>query len=143
MLHYHIPNYCVGAIVQRFSKKFYLRTQNTTKRIFWSLDHQTDDEILDLTQKELEKAQVKLQDATAKRSFIDNYRRAKTEIIAKSDHLAGYELVQADQMPSNTEILAAWLIKNQTKAILSTDNVVMDFRAPIEIEALLAPQNLM
>ena len=119
------------------------RTQNTVKRIFWSLDHQTDDEILDATYRELEQANIKLQNSLVKRNFCENYRRAKTELIAKNPNLIGYEMVQPDQMPGDDEILAAWLIKNQTKAITSSDSVIMDFRAPIEMEALLVPQNLM
>ena len=113
------------------------------KRIFWSVDHQTDNEILDSTKQDLERADITLETVQDRKSFLQQYKRAKLQIIAESPHLDGYELVQPDQLPSEDMILAAWLVQNQSKAISSPEMAFMDFRAPIEIEALLVPQNLL
>ena len=107
------------------------------------MDHQTDNEILDASKEELSRAGIALETGQDRRLFVHQYKKAKLQLIAQSPHLEGYELVQPDQAPSDDMILAAWLVQNQSKAISSPEMAFMDFRAPIEIEALLVPQNLL
>ena len=92
---------------------------------------------------DLIRVNLDLNSNAVKASAIQEYRKAKLELVASSTHLQGYELVQPDQMPTDDLILAAWLIRNQTKALTSPDKTFMDFRAPIEFEALIMPQNLL
>ena len=119
------------------------RSVSSMKRIFWSVDHQTDNEILDATKDELARADIALETGNDRRLFIQQYKRAKLQLISESPHLEGYELTPPDQLPNDDMILAAWLVQNQTKAISAPDMAFMDFKAPIEIEALLVPRNLL
>ena len=64
-------------------------------------------------------------------------------MMTQSDQLKmDYEPVQDDQFPSPDGSIAAWLMKNQTKAMASEQMRFMDFQAPIEMEALIIPSAL-
>ena len=92
---------------------------------------------------EIRKAKSSLATAKAKADFLAEYKKAKLALITKCPHLNNYELVQSDQLPSKDLSLAAWLIRNQTRAFGTEEATFMDFRAPIELEALIVPRNLL
>ena len=123
--------------------KLSFRLENAPKRIFWSIDHQTDDEIIELAYPAIKKAKTSLNTAKARADFLAEYKKAKLALIAKCPHLTNYEMVQTDQLPSKDLSLAAWLIRNQTRAFATEEITFMDFRAPIELEALVVPRNLL
>ena len=91
----------------------------------------------------IKKAKTSLNTAKARADFLVEYKKAKLALIAKCPHLINYELVQSDQLPATDLSLAAWLIRNQTRAFATEEVTFMDFRAPIELEALIVPRNLL
>ena len=107
------------------------------------MDHHDDATMIEEAMPELRKAGVSLHSAQARADFLSQYKRAKLELIAKSSSLADYEIVKDDQMPLADTSLAAWLIRNQSKAMASEKMIFLDFRAPIEIEALLISDDVM
>ena len=107
------------------------------------LDHQDDATLIKEVAPELAKANVTLETAESRKSFLSQYKRAKLELIARSRSFADYEIVKDDQMPTQETSLAAWLIKNQSKAIAANKTAFFDFRAPIEWEALLVSDDVM
>ena len=119
------------------------RTENAPKIIFWSNDHQTDEQIIEAVTPAIRRAGTSLTTVTARKKFLSDYKRAKLEIIAKCPDLKGYEVVESDQRPSDDLSLAAWLIKNQTRAMASERQTFMDFQAPVEFEALLVPKSFL
>ena len=91
----------------------------------------------------IRRAKSSLNTVAARADFLQKYKKAKLNLIARCPHLKGYELAQPDQLPNSDIPLAQWLIRNQTRAF-GTDKVTfMDFQAPIEIEALIVPNNLL
>ena len=119
------------------------RNTDAPKRIFWSKDHQTDEEIIEEVYPAIRNANTSLNTVANRNKLIQDYRKAKLELIAECPNFQGYELVQDDQLPTDTVSLAAWLVKNQTKSMASENTVFMDFKAPLEFEAMLVPKNAM
>ena len=119
------------------------RSTDALKQIFWSLDHQTDDEIIERAYPAITSAGVNFSNQDVRREFVQEYRRVKLELIAQVPNLAKYELMPRDQSPDHNLSLAAWLVRNQVKALGTERMVFMDFEAPIEIEALMLPDALM
>ena len=107
------------------------------------MDHHDDATMIEEAIPELAKVGVTLHSAQARNDFLAQYKRAKLELVAKSNLLADYEIVKDDQMPLHDTSLAAWLVRNQTKAMASEKMTFIDFRAPIEIEALLISDDVM
>ena len=107
------------------------------------MDHHDDATMIEEATPELARAGVSLHSAEARADFLAQYKRAKLELVAKSNLLSEYELVKDDQMPELDTSLAAWLVRNQSKAMASEKMVFIDFRAPIEIEALLISDDIM
>ena len=122
---------------------FCFRNTDTPKRIFWSKDHQTDEEIIEEVYPAIRHANTSLNTVAVRNKLIRDYRKAKLELIAESPNLQGYELVQDDQMPTDNMSLATWLVRNQTKVMTSERMVFMDFKAPLEFEAVLVPKSAM
>ena len=133
----------VNRQIKFFSKFFLFRLTNAPNRIFAMMDHQDDATIIKAAAPELAKANVTLESTESRLSFLSQYKRAKLELIARSKSFADYEIVKDDQMPSKDTTLAAWLIKNQSKAIAANKTTFIDFRAPIEWEALLVSDDVM
>ena len=119
------------------------RLQDAPKRIFWSVDHQTDEEIIEQSYPEIRRAGSSLNTVAVRSDFLIKYKKAKLELIAKCSHLQGYELAPPDQIPTQDLALAQWLIRNQSRAFGTNQVTFLDFRAPIEIEALIVPNNLL
>ena len=119
------------------------RLQDAPKRIFWSLDHQTDEDIIEHAYPAIRRAGSSLNTVAVRADFLRKYKKAKLELIAKCTHLKGYELAQPDQIPTLEGSLAQWLVRNQSRALGTEQATFMDFRAPIEIEALIVPNNLL
>ena len=113
------------------------------KRVFFSLDHQSDEQILARAEPALERADVVMATEKDRKDFVDQYRREKLKLIMQQLNLPEYELVSDDQMPSRDITMAAWLIRNQTKALATEKMILLDFRAPIEFEAFLVPDDIM
>ena len=107
------------------------------------MDHHDDATMIEDVTPELARAGITLHSAEARKSFLAQYKRAKLEMIAKSNSFIDYEIVKDDQMPNLDMSLAAWLIRNQQKAMASENMTFIDFRAPIEIEALLVSDDVM
>ena len=107
------------------------------------MDHQDDAAIIEDATVDLRKFKVSLHSAEARTSFLAQYKRAKLEMIVQSDPFTDYEIVKDEQMPTMETTLAAWLIRNQAKAMLSEKQVFLDFRAPIEIEALMVSDDVL
>ena len=78
-----------------------------------------------------------------RQDFVRDYRRAKLELIAQVPNLVKYEVMSRDQSPDENLSLAAWLVRNQVKALGTERMVFMDFEAPIEFEALMLPDDIM
>ena len=117
--------------------------QDAPKRIFWFLDHQTDEEIIEQAYPAIRQAGSSLNTVAVRADFLRKYKKAKLELMAKCSHLQGYELAQSDQIPNSEVSLAQWLIRNQTRAFGTEKATFMDFQAPIELEALIVPKNLL
>ena len=107
------------------------------------MDHQDDASTIEDAMVDLHKFKVSLHTAEARNAFLSQYKRAKLDLIANSASFTDYEIVKDDQMPNHDTTLAAWLVKNQNKAMTSEKMVFLDFRAPIEIEALLVSDDVM
>ena len=119
------------------------RSTEALKQIFWSLDHQTDDEIIERAYPAITAAGANVSSHNVRQEFVQDYRRAKLELIAQVPNLAKYELMSKDQAPDQNLSLAAWLVRNQVKALGTERMVFMDFEAPIEFEALMLPDAVM
>ena len=135
--------YRLSMIYHRKVNPLSFRVTNAPKRIFWSVDHQTDADIIERAYPTLRAAGISLNNPADRKKFVADYRKAKLQLIVEQSNLEGYELLQDDQLPDTEVNLSTWLIKNQTKALASEDMVFMDFRAPIEIEAFLVPDSVM
>ena len=107
------------------------------------MDHQDDASIIEDAAADLRKENVSLHSSEARNSFLAQYKRAKLDRIVKLTSFADYEIVNDNQMPNVDTTLAAWLIRNQTKVLTSEKTVFLDFRAPIELEALLVSDDVM
>ena len=107
------------------------------------MDHHDDASMIEEAYPELNKAGVSLSSADSRSSFLAQYKRAKLEMIAKLPSFTDYEIVKDDQMPTQDTTMAAWLIRNQSKIISMEKTAFLDFRAPIEIEALLVSDDVM
>ena len=107
------------------------------------MDHQDDATLLEEAKSDLAKVNITLGSNESRKAFLTQYKRAKLELIAKSPFFTDYEIVNDDQMPSSDTTLAAWLIRNQSKAIAANKTVFIDFRAPIEWEVLLVSDDVM
>ena len=107
------------------------------------LDHQDDATIIEMATPDLRKAGVSLYSPESRTSFLAQYKKAKLDLIAKNPLFRAYELVNEDQRPTTDTTLASWLIRNQAKALASEKMVFIDFRAPIEWEALLVSDDVM
>ena len=116
------------------------RNINEPKRIFWFKDHQTDSDIVEEVYPYLRQAGTSISTVEVRSKLIRDYKKAKLELISQCEHLQGYELVQDDQLPADSMALSAWLVRNQTRAMATEQVVFMDFKAPLEIEALLVPK---
>ena len=106
-------------------------------------DHRTDEDIVEKSYPQIREAGVALATAEARANFIHDYKVAKLKMIARLDAFSDYEVVKDDQIPDADTTLASWLIKNQAKALNTEQMVLIDFRAPIEIEALLVQDEVM
>ena len=91
----------------------------------------------------MERDDIVLATEQDKADFIDQYRKEKLKLVMERLNQPGYELVNEDQLPSRDITIAAWLIRNQTKALATEKMIFLDFRAPIEIEAFLVPDDIM
>ena len=108
------------------------------------MDHVTDDQILAPAIFLDGQAKIHLEDQNNRSELIRQLRKAKTNLFMASPKLKkNYEAVQEDQYPSPDVPLAAWLMKNQTKAMANEQLQFMDFRAPIEMECLILPSKAM
>ena len=119
------------------------RAATAVKRVFYTVDHQTDEQILRRAEPALERADIVIADENDQKLFVDFYRREKLKLIMSQLNQSEYEMVQEDQLPTRDLTMAAWLIKNQTKALATEKMTFLDFRAPIEIEAFLVPDDVM
>ena len=106
-------------------------------------DHQTNDDIIERSFAALQQAGVKLNSPKDQEAFCAEYRKIKLEAIASMLKNHGYEIISANQMPEKDCVLATWLIKNQTKALATEEMTFLDFRAPIEMQALMLSDNVM
>ena len=110
------------------------------KRVFWSMDHITDDQIVAPVRFLASQANINLEEGDNRAELIKQIRKAKTNLYMASPLLRNrYEAVQDDQYPSPDVPLATWLMKNQNKAMANEQIQFMDFRAPIEMECLILP----
>ena len=123
--------------------KLLFRIANAPKRVFFSVDHQTDEQILKRTEPALERDDIVLATEQDKNNFVDQYRKEKLKLIMEQLNHPEYEMVQEDQLPTRGITMAAWLIRNQTKALATEKMIFLDFRAPIEFEAFLVPDDIM
>ena len=119
------------------------RLTNAPNRIFAMLDHQDDATIIEMATPDLRKAGVSLHSQESRKTFLAQYKKAKLDLIVKNPLFGAYELVNEDQRPTKDTTLASWLIRNQAKAMASEKMVFIDFRAPIEWEALLVSDDVM
>ena len=106
-------------------------------------DHQTNDDIIERAFPALQKAGVRLTSTQDRELFCTEYRKLKLSTVAKTLEGHGYELISETQAPEKDCMLATWLIKNQTKALATEEMTFLDFRAPIEIQALMLSDNVM
>lgn len=64
-------------------------------------------------------------------------------LIAKLPPFSDYTVVNDDQTLTDETVLASWLVKNQAKSLTKENSSFIDFRAPVEFEALMVPDELM
>ena len=107
------------------------------------LDHQDDATIIEMATPELRKVGASLYSQESRNAFLSQYKKAKLDLIVKNPLFGAYELVNEDQRPTKDTTLASWLIRNQAKAMTSEKMIFIDFRAPIEWEALLVSDDVL
>ena len=119
------------------------RLTNVPNRMFAIRDHRTDEDIIEKSYPQIRNAGATLDSVEARANFLREYKVAKLKMISRLEAFTDYEVVKDDQIPDENTTLASWLIKNQAKALSTEQMVLIDFRAPIEIEALLVADNVM
>ena len=104
------------------------------------MDHNQDEMTLESAKTAAEQEGIDLTKSAVKEEYLRLYQKAKTALLANSEHLnENYEMVQDDQYPLPGMQIASWLMKNQNKAVATEQMRFMDFQAPIEMECLIVP----
>ena len=106
-------------------------------------DHRTDEDIIEKSYPQIREAGASLSTAEARASFLQEYKIAKLKLIANLKIFSDYVVVNDDQVPTEETTLASWLIEHQSKLLTTDTGAFLDFRAPIEFEALLVSDELM
>ena len=108
------------------------------------MDHKLKTIIIEEAFSDARNAGVDITQANLRDDFVFQYRKMVTKLRAESNALKNdYEMVQNEQNITPNTTLAAWLIKNQSNMLESENQLIMDFRAPIEIEIIIAPSQIL
>ena len=124
--------------------KWLFRVTPGKPRVFWSMDHNQEDVMIAEAIPVAARANIDLEKMGVREEYLRQYKKARTALLAQSDHLKNdYEMVQDDQYPTPNMQIASWLMKNQTKSVGTEQMKFMDFQAPLELECLVAPGQIL
>ena len=72
-----------------------------------------------------------------KKEYLRQFHYHQLQLCQQISILKDYDLPKVDEVPDNEASFMTFLLKQQNKTIASTRPVLLDFKAPIELELLL------
>ena len=92
---------------------------------------------------EAKKNRAQLDQIEVKQRFLRHYNRERLALAGKCDVLKDWDVVIPKSEPAESDLLANWLNTQANKSMAIKDGLILDFKRPLVINMLLAPNNFL
>ena len=110
---------------------------NQKARVFKLIDQTSDDDIIEIGCGIAAQNGFQMTRESQKKAFLKQYQFHQMQLCQDLAVLQQLELPTMDQIPDNDKTLLAFLLKQQNRTMTTDSPVLLDFKAPLELELIL------
>ena len=105
--------------------------------MFKLIDQTSDDDIIEIGCGIAAQNGFQMTRESQKKAFLKQYQFHQMQLCQDLAVLQQLELPTMDQIPDNDKTLLAFLLKQQNRTMTTDSPVLLDFKAPLELELIL------
>ena len=120
-----------------FFIEIFRSNDNQKARVFKLVDQTSDDDIIARGCSIAAQNGLQMNRESQKKAFLRQYQFHQLQLCKDLAVLQQLELPSMDHIPDNDKTLLAFLLKQQNRTMTTDSPVLLDFKAPLELELIL------
>ena len=130
-------------VKQHFTIIFFREKGRVKPRLFKIWDHQTDQAIVDKSAQTAAAQKVDLKNPEVRARFLKHYNRARLALAGKANVFQQWETITAKTEPAENDLFSNWLNALAMKSMAIQNELLLDFKRPLVIHMMLAPNSFL